>query len=70
MPIYPWVDNKSKKEVAVIRDFLQYEDPPTPEEAAAEAKMSAEEYADANWERLIGLSHWTRGQWSGGKGHW
>jgi hypothetical protein len=67
MPLYTWRNNKTGREVEIIRHFSEYETPPTREEAN---DWSDEEYSEADWERLIALSRWVRGNWGGGKGHW
>lgn len=68
MPMYPYFDETSKKEVEVIRNFSDYDIPPTQEEA----QMSDEEYKEAKWKRLISTGiRVTRGDnWSGSKGNW
>lgn len=69
MPLYRWKDKKTKKEVEVIRTFSEYENPPTLEE---KEDMSAEEFLDAEWERIVGTGiHVTKGNsWGPGKGNW
>jgi hypothetical protein len=69
MPMYDWVDKKTGKHVVVMRHFSKYEEIPTPEEVP---DLSAEDYAAADWERLIGVDiQVQRGwNWGGGKGHW
>ena len=71
MPYYPWKDERTGKELEVLRNFSSYEEPPT-EEEAVEAGFSAKEYTLATWKRLIGSKIRTaRGaNWGPGKGNW
>lgn len=68
MPLYPYYDETSKKEVEILRSFNDYDIPPTQEEA----KMSDEEFKVAKWKRLISTGiRVTKGDaWGPGKGNW
>lgn len=64
MPFYTWMDKNSGKEVEVVREFKDYETPPTEEESG----ISPEK---ASWERLIrGKRMITRPRNWGSKGYW
>ena len=67
MPMYQWLDSVSRKNADTIRHFEQYEEPPTREEATA---LTDEEYAAAQWERVIHVPGVVKGYNWGGKGHW
>lgn len=72
MPMYTYIDKKSKKQFDILRHFSEYDSLPTEEEALA-AGMTAKQYAKAKWEKLIGGGiRVIRGEnWGPGrKGHW
>ena len=71
MPLYTYLDGNKARTMDVLRDFKDYEIPPTAEEAAKEG-WTAEEFAAAEWERLLGVGVRTiRGDgWRGSKGNW
>ena len=63
MPIYVWQDKKSGKKVEVIRQFSEYEQGPTKEEAPG--------IESPEWERIIdGKRLVTRPVNWNGKGNW
>lgn len=71
MPHYLWKDKHTSKKVEIIRNFEQYQETPTREEAS---ELTDEEYAAAEWERSIEGTfkvtktvNWRR---HGGKGDW
>jgi len=69
MPLYDWTDHNTGKTTTIHRSFSQYEEHPDRTEAA---EWTDEEFAVADWERLIGAGlPFRRGaNWSGGKGYW
>lgn len=71
MPLYDWVDKKTKKAALILRSFGEYKDPPNAEEAA-EAGLSEDQAAEAEWERAISRGiQVVRGEgWGGKKGSW
>ncbi len=71
MPIYPYNERNSKKTVEILRSFEDYKVPPTLEEAL-KAGLTEEEYANADWQKVIGRGiRVTRGDnWTGSKGNW
>ncbi len=68
MPIYTWIDVRSKKQLDVNRDFEKYEESPT-EEEMKEAKLDPK--VERKWERIIVTTPIVRklGSWAG-KGNW
>lgn len=71
MPLYDWQDNRTKKQVLVMRSFAEYQEPPTEEEAVKEG-LTEDEAKEADWERLIGAGiQVSKGDaWGPGKGNW
>jgi hypothetical protein len=71
MPLYPWKNLKTQKEVEVMRTFDEYKEPPTLEEALAQG-MDEGEFNEAEWFKVIGKNiKVVRGDgWGGGKGNW
>ena len=64
MPFYNWLDHNSGKEVEVVREFADYQTPPTEEESGIAADK-------ADWERIIrGKRLVTRPRNWQGKGNW
>jgi len=68
MPIYCWVNKTTNKKTEILRDFKDYKDQPT----AEEAELTEEEYKAADWVKEIGTGiRVTRGEnWQGSKGNW
>jgi len=65
-PLYTWQDEKTKKQVTVIRSVGDIESPPNEEESGIKAE-------DAEWKRLMcAVSKFVRapGWGSGQKGNW
>ncbi len=67
MPIYVWKDKNSGVHVEVVRDFKNWEEPPTEEECAG---VGATDLKDTDWERVIGNTSVVRGHGWGSKGNW
>lgn len=69
MPMYKWLDKKSGKDIEVIRTFDEFENPPQRDEV--EKLLTDEEFAAAEWERVIGIPGVVKGYgWGQGKGNW
>lgn len=67
MPGYSWKNLKTGSVVDIIRRFSEYEDPPTIEESG----LTPEEYAEAEWERVLLGSPTINRPWHWqGKGNW
>jgi predicted nucleic acid-binding Zn ribbon protein len=64
LPLYNWKNKKTGKVIEVIRNFSDYQEPPTLEEAPEEK--------DPEWERMIGSDiKVIKGRsWGGSKGNW
>ena len=64
-PMYCWVEKNTGTQIEVVRNFSEYQVPPTEEESGINPEQ-------ANWERIIGGGIKTiRGSnWGPGKGHW
>jgi hypothetical protein len=71
MPIYQHQDKVTGKTLEILRNFDEYLDSPTEEEAKA-GGLTEEEAKNAEWVKLIGKNiRVTRGEsWSGSKGNW
>ena len=71
MPIYSWVDKKTKKEVEIVRSFSLYQDEPSKDEAIGEG-LTEDEFDAAEWEKVIGkdIRVIPGESWGPGKGHW
>jgi predicted nucleic acid-binding Zn ribbon protein len=68
MPMYLYEDKVTGKQVEVLRSFDEYEKLPDAEEAK---ELSPEEFANAQWVRLVGASTVVKGRgWGLGKGFW
>ena len=68
MPLYDYVDTNTKKRVAILRPFDQYEDLPARDECT---NLTDEEYTQAKWERQIAAPKMVKGRsWGPGKGYW
>jgi hypothetical protein len=68
VPLYCYEDKKTGKQVEVLRSFDEYEKTPDRDEAK---DWTAEEYAVAEWQRVLGTPQLVRGRnWSGSKGNW
>ena len=66
MPYYPWLDKNSGKQVIVQRKFKEIDTTPDKDECI-EQGMEVEEFATADWERLVSaLPH----VGEKGKGRW
>ncbi|MDB4725817.1 hypothetical protein OAF54_00180 [bacterium] len=63
MPLYDWQSEATKEVITIIRDFDDYLDPPTEEEAGDDP---------GPWKKILGTGVRTiRGAgWGPGKGHW
>ena len=76
MPIYPWKDSNTTREIEVFREFSEYENPPTLEECTTSnninsaAVMTEEEFNNAKWERIIGRGIKVTYEQGSGKGKW
>ncbi len=68
MPMYVWYSKKHDKKIEILRNFSEFQDPPTLEEAG----MSQEDYDLAEWEKHLGQGiQLVRGDnWKGSKGNW
>jgi hypothetical protein len=71
MPLYNWIEKKTDKEVEILRSFSKYSDSPSKEEAL-EAGLTEEEYATADWIKVIGkgIKVIPGESWGPGKGNW
>ena len=67
MPIYVWLDKTTNKKTEILRDFKDYKDQPT----AEEAELTEEEYKAADWVKEIGTGiRVTKGEnWNTAKGY-
>ncbi len=53
MPIYKWVDKNTNNIIEVQRSLKEIETPPDKDECVAEGVMDVEDFAHADWERII-----------------
>jgi hypothetical protein len=61
-PLYTWQDEKTGKEVTVVRSVEEIEIAPTEEESGVK---------DGRWKRLLCACTFKRGpNWTGSKGNW
>lgn len=70
MPMYTYVEKKTGAKVDVVRTVSEMDLLPQLDEC--EGKLTPEQYAEADWERLIsgGISVNRGVNWSGSKGNW
>lgn len=71
MPLYEHKDTTSGKIVEILRNFSEYKDTPSKEEAI-KAGLTEEEYEVAAWVRVIGsgIKVVKGASWGPGKGSW